>query len=102
MGRGTRTRQGPDMASLPAVYRTLEASASYVLVRGFEPLEQEQMMLAYVEAQHRITRAEATELCAITPAQASRLLRRLAAHGKLVWCGERRGSFYEKPTLGDR
>lgn len=85
-----------------AVYRALEASAGYVRVRGFEPLQQEQMVLAYVEAHHRITRAEATELCAITPAQASRLLRRLAAQGKLVRRGERRGSFYEKPTLGDR
>jgi DNA-binding MarR family transcriptional regulator len=61
-----------------AVYRALEASAGYVRVRGFEPLQQKQMVLAYVEAHHRISRAEATELCAITPAQASRLLRRLA------------------------
>jgi ATP-dependent DNA helicase RecG len=81
-----------------AVYRALEASAGYVRVRGVEPLQQEQMVLAYVEARHRITRAEASELCAITPAQASQLLRRLAAQGKLVRRGERRGSFYEKPT----
>lgn len=62
-----------------AVYRALETSAGYVRVRGFEPLQQEQMVLAYVQAHHRITRAQATELCAITPPQANRLLRRLAA-----------------------
>jgi ATP-dependent DNA helicase RecG len=80
-----------------AVYRALEASAGYVRVRGFEPIQQEQMVLVYVEAHHRITRAEATELCAIAPAQASRLLRRLAAQSKLVRRGERRSSFYERP-----
>lgn len=101
MGRGTRRRQGRTWHLSAAVYRTLEASAGYVRVRGLEPLQQEQMVLAYLEAHHRITRTEATELCAITPAQASPLLRRLAAHGKLVRRGERRGSSYEKPTHSD-
>lgn len=83
-----------------ALYRALEAPASYVRVRGFEPLQQEQMVLAYVAAHGRITRAQAAELCAVSPAQASRLLRRLAAQGKLVLHGERKGSFYEAPPHG--
>ncbi|PZS13779.1 MAG: AAA family ATPase [Pseudonocardiales bacterium] len=95
-------RKGRTWHLSAAVYRALESSAGYVRVRGFEPLQQEQMVLAYVEAHRQITRAEATELCAITPAQASRLLRRLAAQGKLARRGERRGSFYEKPTHRDR
>jgi ATP-dependent DNA helicase RecG len=57
------------------------------------------MVIAYVEAHGEITRAQAAELCAIAPAQAGRLLRRLASQGKLVKRGERRGSFfYERPT----
>jgi ATP-dependent DNA helicase RecG len=91
-------RKGRTWHLSAAVYRALEASAGYVRVRGFEPLQQEQMVLAYVEAHSQITRAQATELCAITPPQASRLLRRLATQGKLIRRGERRGSFYEKPT----
>lgn len=80
-----------------ALYRALESSAGYVRVRGFEPLQQEQMVLAFVSAHGSITRAQAAELCAIAPEQAGRLLRRLAAEGKLVQRGERRGSFYEQP-----
>lgn len=95
-------RKGRTWHLSAAVYRALEASAGYVRVRGFEPLQQEQMVLAYVEAHGQITRAQATELCAITPPQASRLLRRLAAQGKLIRRGERRGSFYENPTHRDR
>jgi hypothetical protein len=65
-----------------AVYRVLDAPAGYVRVHGFEPLQQEQMVLQYVDAHGQITRTEAAELCSLTPDQASRLLRRLAKEGK--------------------
>jgi DeoR/GlpR family transcriptional regulator of sugar metabolism len=63
----------------------LDAPAGYVRVHGFEPLQQEQMVLQYVDAHGRITRTEAADLCSLTPDQASRLLRRLAKEGKLSY-----------------
>ena len=81
-----------------AVYRVLDAPAGYVRVHGFEPLQQEQMVLQYVDAHGQITRTEAAELCSLTPDQASRLLRRLAKEGKLKLRGERRGSEYIRPA----
>jgi ATP-dependent DNA helicase RecG len=81
-----------------AICRALEAPAWHVCIRGFGPLQQEHMVLGYVEADGGITRAQAAELCAIAPARVSRLLRRLAGQGKLVWCRERRCSRYELPT----
>ena len=81
-----------------SVYRVLESSAGYVRVRGFEPLQQEQMILAFVSAHGRITRAQAADLCAIAPEQASRVLRRLAQEGKLQQHGERKGTHYELPA----
>jgi len=95
-------RKGRTWRLSAALYRSLEASVGYVHVRGFEPLQQEQMVLAYVKAHRQITRTQAAELCSLAPAQASRLLRRLASQGKLVRRGERRGSFYERPTQGNR
>jgi len=80
-----------------AVYRVLEAPAGYVRVRGFDPLQQEQMIMQYVDAYGKITRAEAADLCSLGGDQASRLLRRLADEGKLERHGSRRGSFYVKP-----
>jgi ATP-dependent DNA helicase RecG len=76
----------------------LDAPAGYVRVHGFEPLQQEQMILQYVDAHGHITRMEAADLCALTPDQASRLLRRLAKEGKLTLRGERRGSEYVRPS----
>jgi ATP-dependent DNA helicase RecG len=81
-----------------AVYRVLDAPAGYVRVHGFEPLQQEQMVLQYVDAHGHITRTGAADLCSLTPDQASRLLRRLAKDGKLELRGERRGSEYVRPA----
>jgi len=77
-----------------ALYRTLQVPAGYVRVRGLEPSQQETMIMQYVRAHGKVSRAEAAELCSITPDQASRVLRRLAREGKLVRHGERRGAVY--------
>jgi ATP-dependent DNA helicase RecG len=77
-------------------YRALGEGVAYVRARGFEPLQQEQMVLSYVEAHGRITRREAAELCQIGPDQAKALLRRLTDRGELVLRGARRGAFYER------
>jgi ATP-dependent DNA helicase RecG len=80
-----------------AVYRALEAPAGYVRVRGFDQLQQEHMVMQYVDAYGQITRTQAAELCQLGSDQASRLLRRLALEGKLERRGERRGAVYAKP-----
>ena len=62
--------------------------------RGFEPIQQEQMILQYVRAHGRITRREAAELCQISSRQARNLLTRLTEKGLLLRQGQRRGIFY--------
>jgi ATP-dependent DNA helicase RecG len=80
-----------------AVYRAFGDRAAYVRQRGFEPLQQEQMVLQYVEKHGRITRKEAAELCRISSPQAYRLLDRLAEQGLLAREGERgRGVGYRR------
>lgn len=79
-----------------AVYRALGDRAAYVRQRGFEPLQQEQMVLQYVEKHGRITRKEAAELCRIGPYQATRLLDRLVKDGRLLRHGERKGAWYAR------
>ena len=78
-------------------YRRLGQKAAYIRQRGFEPLQQEQMVLQYVEKHGRISRREAAELCKITGSQAYRLLDRLAEQGRIVREGERgRGVSYRR------
>ncbi|RCK72531.1 MAG: ATP-dependent DNA helicase [Anaerolineae bacterium] len=79
-----------------ATYRALGEKAAYVHQRGFEPLQQEQMVLQYVEKHGRITRHEAAELCRIASYQARDLLARLVQRGELIMQGAKKGAFYER------
>jgi ATP-dependent DNA helicase RecG len=80
-----------------ATYRLLGDKAGYVRQRGFEPLQQEQMVLQYVEKHGRITRKEAAELCRVASHQARDLLARLVGRGELELHGVRKGAFYVRP-----
>ncbi len=91
-GRGQR--RGRSFMLSAALYRRLHQEAEYVRARGFEPVQQEQMVMDYVGAHGRIGRAEASELCRITPRQATALLARLVARGDLEMHGTKRGAHY--------
>ena len=82
-----------------AAYRALGDKAAYVRQRGFEPLQQAQMVLQYVEKNGRITRREAAALCRLSGPQAYRLLDNLAEQGLITREGEHgRGVAYRKGT----
>ncbi len=66
--------------------------------RGFEPLQQEQMVLQYVAKHGRITRREAAGLCRIASHQARDLPSRLVARGDLTMQGRRKGAFYVRAS----
>ena len=88
-------RKGRTWHLSAAAYRRLGERSAYVRSHGFEPLQQEQMVLQYVGTHGRITRREAAELCQLAPLQARALLARLVGQGKLARHGARRAAFYE-------
>lgn len=81
------------------LYRRFGQPAQYVDVRGFDRIQQEQMVLTFVDKHDSITRREAADLCRITSEQASRLLRCLRDEGKLTLVGEKRAARYVKPII---
>ena len=88
-------RKGRSWHLAAATYRRLGEKAAYVHQRGFEPVQQEQMVLQYVEKHGRITRAEAAGLCKLSPDQAYRLLQRLTENDRLTRHGIKKGAWYE-------
>ncbi len=78
------------------VYRIFGEKAVYVRTRGFEPIQQEQMVIQYVEVHGRITRREVIDLCKITSRQATHSLKKLVDKKILVLKGERKGAHYEQ------
>ena len=81
-----------------ATYRALGEPAAHVRLRGIEPIQREQMILQYVVSHGRITRSQAADLCQVGPREARTALERLVKRGDLVVRGERRGSYYERPS----
>lgn len=92
--RGTRR---PVYHLSAAVYRALGEAQGYVRARGFEPLQQEQMILQYVDNHGSITRGTAAELCRVDPREARQRLKRLVERNELVVVGSRRTARYERP-----
>jgi ATP-dependent DNA helicase RecG len=78
-----------------ATYREIGPATAYTRASGFEPLQQEQMVLSHLRAHGRITRSEIADLCHVTTDRAKTLLRRLLRHREIVRKGVGRGTYYE-------
>lgn len=78
------------------VYRRTGQKAAYVRQIGFDAIQQEQMVLSYVDKHGSIRRAEAMELCRVNKDQAYKLLNRLKERGEIKQKGTRKGAFYER------
>ncbi len=77
------------------VYARLGNPSGYVKTRGFEPIQQEQMILQYIDANGKITRAQACELCNITKDQAYKILKKMSSKNVLEMNGKPpRGAYY--------
>jgi len=78
-----------------SVYRHKGQKAAYVLQKGFEPFQQEQMVLGYIKEHGSIKRYEVSAMCRIGGPQATRLLKKLVDNGKIEQLGERKSTFYK-------
>lgn len=77
------------------VYKKAGQKAAYVRQAGFDPIQQEQMVIKFIEKHGSIRRADVADLCKISPFQATRLLKRLAKDGKIIHKGKGKGTSYE-------
>ncbi len=59
------------------VYDSLGEKSQYVRQRGFDKIQQEQMVLQFLDEHGRITRQQIAELCRISLGQASYLIKKM-------------------------
>ena len=76
------------------VYKKTGQKTAYVRQAGFDPIQQEQMVLTYIDKHGSIKRSEVMELCRLTKDQAYKLLKRLESCGQVVRMGSRKGAVY--------
>ncbi|MDD4029030.1 MAG: ATP-binding protein [Caldisericia bacterium] len=77
------------------MYQNADQREEYIRQAGFEVIQQEQMVLQYINKHGRIKRADVISLCRLSKDQATRLLKRLVKESKINMHGERRGAFYD-------
>ena len=94
---GAARGQGRAYTLSAMVYRATGERAEYVRQAGFDAIQQEQMVLKYVDVHGKIIRSEAMELCRINQNQSKRLLKRLVDSGQLKMLSQGRGTFYIRP-----
>jgi ATP-dependent DNA helicase RecG len=90
-------KKGRTYTLSPKVYQATGEPAAYVRQAGFDPIQQEQMILQYVQTPGQITRRDAAGLCHIGTFQAGRLLRKLVQEEKLAHSGKGRTAAYRLP-----
>jgi len=78
------------------VYRYAGQKAAYVRQAGFDPIQQEQMVLNYIDTHGSIKRGDVAELCHLTLPQAYHLLKRLEKQGKIKQTGKMRHAVYTR------
>jgi ATP-dependent DNA helicase RecG len=79
------------------VYQAAGNKAEYTRQLGFSTLQNEQLVLNYIEQHGQIKRAEVMELCRLSENQASKLLIKLRNQGRLRSRGTGGGTFYTLP-----
>ncbi|MFH1922872.1 MAG: ATP-binding protein [Planctomycetota bacterium] len=90
------TARGRTYTLSAKVYRHAGQKVAYVRQVGFDPIQQEHMVLAYIDTHRSIKRADVMDLCRITKDQAYKLLNRLKSSGQIAQIGIRKGAVYER------
>lgn len=80
------------------VYRKAGQKAGYIHQAGFDPIQQEQMVLRFIDEHDSIKRADVMELCRLSAPQAYHLLKRLEKLKKVEQHGAKRYAYYTRPA----
>ena len=90
------TGRGRSYTLSAALYRKVGKKSEYIRQAGFAPIQQEQMVLNYIDKHGSIKRAEVMDLCRLDRNQAYRLLARMKKAGQIKQIGEHKGAVYER------
>lgn len=78
------------------LYQKAGQRAEYIRQAGFAPIQQEQMVLSYIDKHGSIKRADVMDLCHLSGPQAYRLLKKLTDKELLTKTGEKKHAVYTR------
>ena len=78
------------------LYQKAGKKSEYIRQAGFAPIQQEQMVLNYIDKHGGIKRADVMDLCHLNGPQAYRLLKKLTDKGLIKKTGEKKHAAYTR------
>lgn len=78
------------------VHSITNHKAGYTRQRGWDTMQERELIVTHLNQYNKITREDVVELCRCTPNHASWLLRQLVKAEIIQLCGAGRGAFYIK------
>ena len=90
------TGRGRSYTLSAKVYQGAGQKVAYVRQAGFDAIQQEQMVLSFIDTHGSIKRADVMELCHLDRNQAYRLLTRMKGAKQIKQIGEQKGATYER------
>lgn len=90
------TGRGRTYTLSAALYRKAGKKSEYIRQAGFAPIQQEQMVLNFIDKHGSIKRSDVIDLCRLNGPQAYRLLKKLKDKGLLKKTGEKRHAVYTR------
>jgi len=90
------TGRGRTYTLSAALYRQAGKKSEYIRQAGFAPIQQEQMVLNYIDKHGSIKRADVMDLCHLNGPQAYRLLKKLIEKAVLKKTGEKKHAVYTR------
>jgi ATP-dependent DNA helicase RecG len=90
------TGRGRSYTLSSKVYQLSGQKAAYVRQAGFDAIQQEQMVLNYIDKHGSIKRADVADLCHLSLPQAYHLLKKLQGEGVITQEGKMRHAYYTR------
>lgn len=90
------TGRGRTYTLSATMYQKAGKKSEYIRQAGFAPIQQEQMVLNYIDKHGSIKRADVIDLCRLNGPQAYRLLKKLTEKGLLKKAGEKKYAVYTR------
>ena len=92
------TGRGRTYTLSATMYQKAGKKSEYIRQAGFAPIQQEQMVLNYIDKHGSIKRADVMDLCHLSGPQAYHLMKKLTDAGKTEKTGDRKHAVYTRKS----
>ena len=78
------------------IYAAINNSSGYTRQKGWDTIQEQEMIISYIDTYHKITRSDVIDLCRCNENHATWLLRKLVKENKIVLSGRGKYAYYQK------